>query len=371
MTDNTIKEKSSPWRTVGRIAAKFGITVVEILLLAVIAIYCLGHLAANWPSEHVRGWLASGFNETGVFKKGEPFRFVAHLFYSEAELDYYASSAEEEPIVPETVQVIPYATLPQTTQPGETLPSGPQPDAWGLIDEDGDGIIVEEVAGQGFNGYMMIVLDPSRVIMGSHPEHFDQRGYTVKGMVESFGGVAGINAGGFEDEGGVGNGSTPNSVVVYEGKVYYGSKGCANGFAGFDSNFKLHVGKFTSAQLRELDIQYGACFGPVLIKDGVVNTSGIKNGFINPRTAIGQRSDGAVLLLVIEGRKANSPGANYQDLVDVFQNYGAIDACNLDGGSSSMMWFEDRYLNSSASLVGVRPVPSTFIVLAKGGSDGE
>jgi hypothetical protein len=94
VTDKTIKEKSSPWRTVGRIAAKFGITVVEILLLAVIAIYCLGHLAANWPSEHVRGWLASGFNETGVFKKGEPFRFVAHLFYSEAELDYYASSAE-------------------------------------------------------------------------------------------------------------------------------------------------------------------------------------------------------------------------------------------------------------------------------------
>ena len=57
MADKKIKEKSSPWRTVGRIAAKFGITVVEILLFAVIAIYCLGHLAANWPSEHVRGWI--------------------------------------------------------------------------------------------------------------------------------------------------------------------------------------------------------------------------------------------------------------------------------------------------------------------------
>ena len=304
MTDNTIKEKSSPWRTVGRIAAKFGITVVEILLLAVIAIYCLGHLAANWPSEHVRGWLASGFNETGVFKKGEPFRFVAHLFYSEAELDYYASSAEEEPIVPETVQVIPYATLPQTTQPGETLPSGPQPDAWGLIDEDGDG-------------------------------------------------------------------SMPNSIVVFKGDIYCAEKGTANGFAGFDSNHKLHVGRFSRQEIRQLDIQYGASFGPVLIKDGVVNTEDIKNGFLNPRTAIGQRSDGAVLLLVIEGRKSSSPGATYQDLADIFQNYGAVNACNMDGGSSAMMYYNGEYLNSSASLIGLRPVPSAFVVLPKGGSDGE
>ena len=371
MTDKKTNGKGNVWRTVGRIFAKVGIVLAEILLLAVIAVYCLGRLVASWPSEHVRGWLASGFNETGVFKAGEPFRFVAHLFYTEEELQGYMVTVDEPTALPESVEIIPYAKPTQPTQPGQTEPTGPQPDAWGLIDEDGDGIIVEEVTGQGFNGYMMVVLDPSRVIMGSHPSDFDSRGYTVKGMVESFGGVAGVNAGGFEDDGGTGNGSTPNSLVVFEGKIYYANKGTANGFAGFDSQYKLHVGTFTAKQIKELDIQYGACFGPVLIKGGVVNTSGIKNGFINPRTAIGQRSDGAVLLLVIEGRKSTSPGANFQDLVDVFQKYGAIDACNLDGGSSSMMWFYDRYLNSSASLIGVRPVPSTFIVLAKGEGNGE
>ena len=106
----------------------------------------------------------------------------------------------------------------------------------------------------------------------------------------------------------------------------------------------------------------------MLIKDGVVNTEGIKNAFLNPRTAIGQRSDGAVLLLVIEGRKSSSPGATFQDLADIFQNYGAVNACNMDGGSSSMMWYNGEYINSTASLIGLRPIPTAFVVLPEGGS---
>lgn len=364
-----LRSKGFSWRAFGRVCAKIGLILAEILLLAVIAVYCLGQLAANWPSEHVRGWLASGFNETGVFKKGEPFRFVAHLFYTEDELDSYMISANDQPDAAQSVELIPYVTAPQTTQPGDTVPSGPQPDAWGLVDEDGDGIIVEEIAGQGFHGYMMVVLDPSRVIMGSHPEDFGTKPYSVEEMVNSFGGVAGVNGGGFLDVAGAGNGSVPNSLVVFEGHIYYANKGTANGFAGFDSNHKLHVGQFSTSQIHQLDIQYGASFGPVLIKDGVVNTDGIKNGFLNPRTAIGQRSDGAVLLLVIEGRKSSSPGATYQDLAEIFQNYGAINACNMDGGSSSMMYYNGEYLNSSASLIGLRPVPTTFVVLPKGGSN--
>ena len=360
-----------PWRVFGRVCGKIGILLCEILLLTVAIIYCLGQMAANWPSEHVRGWLASGFNETGVFKKGEPFRFVAHLFYTEAELDSYMISGDSQSQTGVAVELIPYATAPQITQPGDTLPSGPQPDAWGLIDEDGDGIIVEEIAGQGFHGYMMVVLDPSRVIVGSHPWNYGARAYSVEDMVTSFGGVAGVNGGGFVDGGGAGDGSMPNSIVVFKGDIYCAEKGTANGFAGFDSNHKLHVGRFSRQEIRQLDIQYGASFGPVLIKDGVVNTEDIKNGFLNPRTAIGQRSDGAVLLLVIEGRKSSSPGATYQDLADIFQNYGAVNACNMDGGSSAMMYYNGEYLNSSASLIGLRPVPSAFVVLPKGGSDGE
>ncbi len=369
MKDTTKKGSSGLGRKIGRIAAKVGIFLAELVLLALIVVFCIGQLVAKGPSEYASGILAGFFAETGVFKKDQPLRFVANLFYSEEELAVYEQPAQPEEPAP-AVEILPYAKPTQPTQPGETLPEGPQPDAWGLVDEDGDGIILEKVKGQGFTGYMMVILDPSRVIMGSHPDQFGSRGYTVHGMAESFGAVAGINAGGFEDDGGTGDGSTPNSLVVYDGKIHYAAKGTQNGFVGFDSNHTLHTGVFTAKQIQELDIQYGASFGPVLIQNGVANTSQViqKSG-VNPRTAIGQRFDGAVLMLVIEGRQSTSLGATYQDLIDVFLDYGAVNACNLDGGSSSLLYYNGTYINNSASLVGVRPMPTTFLVLAKGGSD--
>ena len=126
------------------------------------------------------------------------------------------------------------------------------------------------------------------------------------------------------------------------------------------------MGRFTAAQIRQRDIQYGVCFGPVLIVNGEpVDPDSLGSG-VNPRTAIGQRSDGAVLLLVIDGRQVSSLGATYQDLVEVFLSYGAVNACNLDGGSSTMMWYEGDYINNCASVVGIRPVPTSFLVLKEG-----
>ena len=105
----------------------------------------------------------------------------------------------------------------------------------------------------------------------------------------------------------------------------------------------------------------------MLVSNGV--PCDVTNSGVNPRTAIVQRSDGAVLLLVIDGRKAISLGATYQDLVDVFLEYGAVNACNLDGGSSTLMWYNGNYVNNCASVVGIRPVPTTFLVLKEGAKD--
>ena len=148
--------------------------------------------------------------------------------------------------------------------------------------------------------------------------------------------------------------------------IYYEENGIREGFAGFDDKHILHVGRFTPWEIRHRNIQYGVCFGPVLLVNGeVVNEDSLLSG-VNPRTAIGQRSDGAVLMLVIEGRQVNSLGATYQDVVDVLLSYGAVNACNLDGGSSSMMYYEGEYLNNCSSVIGIRPVPTTFLVLKEG-----
>ena len=85
-----------------------------------------------------------------------------------------------------------------------------------------------------------------------------------------------------------------------------------------------------------------------------------------PRTVIGQRADGAVLLLVIDGRQPQSLGATYQDCIQVMQEWGAVNAANLDGGSSTQMIYQGETVNVSASLYGPRNIPTAFVVDAAG-----
>lgn len=348
----------SPGRKLAGFFAGLLLILTETVLLAVIALYGVMYVLAKGPSPTARELFVMSVRETSAIG------FLADLYLSPEEIAEITASQEQDiPIQSDTSLV----QIAQHT--GGDGGSAPVADEWGLIDEDGDGIIVEKVKGEGYSGFMMVVLDPSRVIVGCVPESFYSRGYTVAEMVGHFDAVAGTNAGGFLDEGGNGDGSTPDSMVVYEGTVY--GSGCGNGFAGFDSNHILHVGKLTKQDVEEQDIQYGVGFGPVIIANGeIVLPDNYATG-LNPRTAIGQRSDGAVLLLVIDGRQAISLGATIWDLAEIFLEYGAVNACNLDGGSSSLMWYQGDYINNCASVVGIRPVPSAILVLKEGAASDE
>ena len=333
------------------------ILLIETVLLLAGAVYGVMFVLAKGPSPTARNLFIRSVRETSAVG------FLANLFYTEAEIQQMVGNGNIVPEYDETDSSL--IQIPQP-KPEEDKPDTPVTDAWGLTDEDGDGIILQEVRGEGYYGYMMVVLDPSRVIMGSVPESYGSRGYTVEQMVDKFDAVAGINGGGFHDPDGKGNGSIPDTMVVYEGKIYYPENGTRFGFAGFDSKHILHVGNFTQEQIRERDIQYGVCFGPVLVVNGEAVDPDILDSGVNPRTAIGQRSDGAVLMLVINGRQISSLGATFGDLAEIFLSYGAVNACNLDGGSSSMMWYDGKYINNSASVIGIRPIPTSFLVLKEG-----
>ena len=361
-------KKPSVARRVGRFFARLFIFLVVTVLLLVVALYGVMYVVAKGPSPTARDLFVMSVRETSAVG------FLADLFFTEEEIAAIENKTEVEEYVETDTSLINIAKPEEKTEEGQEgqdaqEEQGPVADEWGLVDEDGDGIIVEPVKGEGYSGYMMVVLDPSRVIMGSVPTSFGGRGYTVEQMVEQFDGVAGINAGGFEDPEGHGNGSIPNTMVVYEGKVYYEGKGVQDGFVGIDSDYILHVGKLTSTEVQEKNIQYGVCFGPVLVANG--EACDVGSSGVNPRTAIGQRSDGAILMLVIDGRQAISLGATYQDMVDIFLEYGAVNACNLDGGSSSLMWYDGDYVNNCASVIGIRPVPTTFLVLKEGAAANE
>ena len=355
--------KPGTGRKVFGILGKIMLVILETVLLLVIALYGVMFVLAKGPSPTARDLFVMSVRETSAMG------WVANIYFTEKEIAKIENPKEIDEYIEIDTSLI---QIPQETDPVEGEDEGedqaPKPDAWGLIDEDGDGIIVEEVKGEGYSGYMMVVLDPSRVIVGSVPGSYGARGYTVEEMVEKFDAVAGTNAGGFHDPNGTGNGSIPDTLVVFEGKVYYAGFGTRKGFVGIDDNYILHVAnKITEAEIKEKNIQYGVCFGPVLVANGEpceINISGV-----NPRTAIGQRSDGAILMLVIDGRQVISMGATMDDLVNIMLDYGAVNACNLDGGSSSLMWYQGDYVNNCASVIGIRPVPTAILVLKEGAND--
>ena len=320
------------------IAFKVLLVVVETLLLIVLALYGVMYVVAKGPSETARERFVLSVRETSAIG------FLANWFLSDEEIAAIDARQQEAEYVATDVTLVTISNEPKE----ESGTDGPAADAWGLVDDDGDGIIVDTVRGAGYNGYMMVVLDPSRVIMGSVPSSFGRQGYTVAELVEYYDAVAGINAGGFYDPDGFGDGSTPDSIVVFNGQRYYAEFGLRKGFVGFDSQHIMHICN-SQAEIEAADIQYGASFG-------------------NPRTAIGQRSDGAVLMLVIDGRQATSLGASFSDLMEIMLRYGAVNAYNLDGGSSSLLWYQGDYVNNKAYVIGVRDIPTSFLVLKEGAS---
>ncbi|HWP50404.1 MAG TPA: phosphodiester glycosidase family protein [Clostridia bacterium] len=237
------------------------------------------------------------------------------------------------------------------------------------IPEDSDSfnlnaITVEDVSGPTFKGKMMIVNDPARLYVAS-PSAFglESGGLRVEEMVKRDGAAAGINAGGFEDDNGVGNGGKPLGIVIQNGVLTFGTPTAYTIVIGFDRENKLVVGSMTGVQALARGVRDAVSFvTPALIVNGKPADIFGTGGGLNPRTAIGQRADGAVLLLVIDGRQAHSIGANYKDIIDVMLRYGAVNAANLDGGSSTLMVYNNEILNVCASLYGSRKLPTAILV---------
>ncbi|MEH2939663.1 phosphodiester glycosidase family protein [Lawsonibacter sp. JLR.KK007] len=222
---------------------------------------------------------------------------------------------------------------------------GLEDDEWA---EHPDGLRVEEVHGDTYNAYVMLIRDPARVYLSPSSKSYSKSrpGTRITKQIETEGAVAAINGGAFFDNGTISPevGSVPCGLVVSRGEVLWNDGSSYYGFAGFNEDDILVVSKkMSAAEAKEARIRDGCCYGPVLIKDSAVNEEAYNtNSGYNPRTAIGQRADGTVILLCVDGRQAGSLGATYADVIDVMVEYGAVNACNLDGGSSTVMLLRDE-----------------------------
>ena len=225
------------------------------------------------------------------------------------------------------------------------------------------GITVEDVQGPSYKGKVMLITDPKRVKLTVTKE-IGVTGERVTDLVKDMGGIAGINAGGFYDPNGKGNGAFPDGLTIQNGKVVNNNIGNkVINIAGFDDQGKLIIGNMTASEVQQKHIQDAVTFGPNLIVEGKSVISGNGGWGIAPRTGIGQMADGTVIFVVIDGRQPTwSIGATLRDLMNVFNEYNAVNAVNLDGGSSSELVYDGKVINKLWNIFGERYIPTAFVV---------
>ena len=215
-----------------------------------------------------------------------------------------------------------------------------------------------------FRGKLLKIKDPSRVYLGvAGPLGTPTScGKQISQMVEEYGAIAAVNASGFVDPNGNSNGGIPIGLVISKGELCYGDLWSYYEVIGFDKEGKLHCEWLTGQQALDMGIRDAACFGPILIKDGVKQEMNGRLGGYNPRTVIGQAEDGTVMILLLEGRMYTSIGLTYPQLVDFCYDLGMVNAGNMDGGASSVMYYQGEQNTIVSTLYGARNMPDCWLV---------
>lgn len=233
-----------------------------------------------------------------------------------------------------------------------------------LVNDVEQGIVISEIVGGTYKGLIMLIDDPSRVYLGTTPyKHVE--GLRIKAMMSHYGAIAGINASGFSDPNDSGHGGDIIGLSYSDGE-YWGVAVDFYGAVLLTDDNKLVVGNVKDWE--NYNIRAGIQFGPVLIADGVAQIQGSGGYGIQPRTAIGQREDGVIAFLVIDGRQpAWSIGCTMGDLTEVLQKYGIVNAACCDGGSSSVLAYNDEVINKNSSLNPTygRRLPNAWLVAPK------
>ncbi len=335
-----------------KIFAFIGVTVgfVLVTLIITVAMFC------SDISKNAKELFVTTMLETGQMK------FIPRLFLSKEELQTLVDHNSMEVMNTEMD-----TELIQTNQEN---------------DFDLNGISLEEISGSTFFAKMLIVNDPGRIKLATtYP--WGEYGVELEKLVNQNDALAGINGGLYLSTGN--KGGQPLGLVVKDGKIEYNQP---NGYAGlhligFDEDNILRIisleGKNANqieTLVKEEKIRDAVTFQEEssdannhfvkLIINGEERSVDGKGSGANPRTAIGQRADGSVLLLVTDGRGANGHlGATAKDLIKIMKQYGAVNAANLDGGSSSSMYYNGKYEMSSVTFYYANSswkLPTGFIV---------
>ncbi len=318
------KKRNSALTYIGR----FFVCVGTALAMVIVTVYAALLLIAYGPSETVRDLAVNSAMQASATK------WVPYLVLSKGSVEAILSKSEE--VVHDVVSIDDY-----------TEPAATDTDEW---ENAVDGMLFDTIRASTFKAYVLLVKDPTRVFVGTSTDDFSNStaGVNVFQAADRYNAVACINGGEFLDNGGHGSGYAPLGLTYSKGKCVYDDRSTKT-FIGFTNDNKLVVREsMTQKEAEELGIRDAVSFqnGNTLIEregDNIKFYYADGNTGTSQRTAVGQRADGTVILIVTDGRTASSLGATHNDMIDLMVSYGAVSAGMLDGGSSAMMFYRDYY----------------------------
>ncbi len=292
-------------------------------------------------------------------------QYLATWFYDDDTIQYILNKNKVEEIVEDTdLDAIDFAS--KTTYENEYERQVLE------RDENNNDYKIIEINEKNYFGYLVAVYDASR-IKTVVTDNLGKSGQYLTKMAKNSNALIAINGGGFDDPNFNSTGGSPLGITVCDGdfvttKSYNG----AGGLIGFNEDNVLVLEKMSVSQAKQKGIRDAVTFGPFLIVNGKASKIVGNGGWGDaPRTVIAQRKDGIVLFLVLDGRRAGKLGADMDDLIEVMQRYGAYNAANLDGGTSSVLVVNDTIGNDPIDSTGAhktRPIATGFI-LTKDESD--
>lgn len=203
-----------------------------------------------------------------------------------------------------------------------------------------------------YDAHLAVIYDPSKVELITSPKFNSGSGAEkITKMCDRSGGIVCVNGGMFADPKGWGS-DIPLGYLIKNGKVVWSDSTTAADLIGFTKSNKLLLINATAEEAINKGMRDALQFGPFLIVNGNKLQYNSKTGGFDraARVAIAQRKDGVVLFLVTEGVHANGP--NLKEVVDTLDLYGAYNAANLDGGSSTQLVIEGKLVNNPINSFG-------------------
>jgi len=328
--------------------------VVTFAVLDILAVICL--FLMYGPITYFRSlWVTSAMTTRS-------HKYLAYIFFNEKQInDILANNTiiEVEGTTNKDEIIFEQEELEE-----EIVYSSPEEEQVLKRDEGNDLFKVIKIEGNGYKGHLLVVYDPSKIELVRSPNN--RTGLTIEQFVERNGAVAGTNAGGFIYS--KSTGYLPLGAMIHDGVVISeGVTAWGGGIIGFTEDNILVLTKATAQEAVEMGVRDAVSFGPFLIINGVPSEFKGNGGYgIAPRTAIGQRKDGIVLMLVIDGRRpGHSLGIGMEELTSILLKYGAYNASNLDGGGSSSIVVNGETLSiaGGSGYTGERYLSNAWVIM--------